>query len=70
MAHDEQHSSDDRELGMDRAITRRDFLNGVAIGIGGRAGRPVVAGAGVALRPDRPFDPAQGRTRQATIRRR
>lgn len=25
----------DRELGMDRPITRRDFLNGVAIGIGG-----------------------------------
>jgi spermidine dehydrogenase len=24
-----------RELGMDRAITRRDFLNGVAIGVGG-----------------------------------
>ena len=27
----------DHELGMDRAITRRDFLNGVAIGIGGLA---------------------------------
>src|SRR6516164_5238596 len=27
----------DRELGMDRAITRRDFLNGVAIGVGGLA---------------------------------
>jgi len=27
----------DRELGMDRPITRRDFLNGVAIGIGGIA---------------------------------
>src|SRR5271170_7535844 len=25
----------DRELGMHRAITRRDFLNGVAIGVGG-----------------------------------
>jgi spermidine dehydrogenase len=25
----------DRELGMNRAITRRDFLNGVAIGVGG-----------------------------------
>ena len=25
----------DRELGMGRAITRRDFLNGVAIGLGG-----------------------------------
>jgi spermidine dehydrogenase len=27
----------DHELGMDRPITRRDFLNGVAIGIGGLA---------------------------------
>ena len=25
----------DRELGMDRGITRRDFLNGVAVGVGG-----------------------------------
>jgi spermidine dehydrogenase len=25
----------DRQLGMDRAITRRDFLNGVAVGVGG-----------------------------------
>jgi len=25
----------DHELGMDRSITRRDFLNGVAIGVGG-----------------------------------
>jgi spermidine dehydrogenase len=25
----------DRELGMERAITRRDFLNGVALGVGG-----------------------------------
>ncbi|HZV90213.1 MAG TPA: NAD(P)-binding protein [Candidatus Binatus sp.] len=28
----------DRELGMGRAITRRDFLNGVAIGVGGTLG--------------------------------
>ena len=36
MAHEEDGtSSSDRALGMDRAITRRDFLNGVAIGIGG-----------------------------------
>jgi len=25
----------DRDLGMDRAITRRDFLNGVSVTIGG-----------------------------------
>jgi spermidine dehydrogenase len=30
----------DRELGMDRAITRRDFLNGVSIAIGGALARP------------------------------
>ena len=28
--------SRDRELGMDRPITRRDFLNGVALTIGAR----------------------------------
>src|SRR4026209_854016 len=27
--------SDDKKLGMDRQITRRDFLNGVAVGTGG-----------------------------------
>jgi spermidine dehydrogenase len=35
MAHDDSTESTDRALGMDRAITRRDFLNGVAIGLGG-----------------------------------
>jgi spermidine dehydrogenase len=39
MSHDEDaESGSGRELGMDRAITRRDFLNGVAIGIGALAG--------------------------------
>src|SRR5260370_35555729 len=33
----------DRDLGMDREITRRDFLNGVAIGIGG-----TLMGSGIA----------------------
>lgn len=38
MDEDKQQSSRaDRELGMDRAITRRDFLNGVAIGMGALA---------------------------------
>jgi len=32
-----QNSARDRELGMDRSITRRDFLNGVALGVGGLA---------------------------------
>ena len=36
MTHDdERRPGRDRELGMNRAITRRDFLNGVAIGAGG-----------------------------------
>jgi spermidine dehydrogenase len=48
MAHDEENSSDDRALGMDRAITRRDFLNGVAIGIGGAAASRWLPDIGVA----------------------
>lgn len=35
----------DKELGMDREITRRDFLNGVAIGVGGSI-------LGTAVRPE------------------
>jgi len=36
MAHDDERDpSRDRDLGMDRSITRRDFLNGLAIGAGG-----------------------------------
>jgi hypothetical protein len=31
---DERNSAQDRELGMDRPITRRDFLNGAAMAIG------------------------------------
>jgi len=34
MGHDNQDSKQDRELGMQRRITRRDFLNGVAITVG------------------------------------
>ena len=37
---DEHNPARDRQLGMDRSMTRRDFLNGVALGVGG-----VVAGA-------------------------
>jgi spermidine dehydrogenase len=32
---DETNRKEDRELGMSRSITRRDFLNGVAVGVGG-----------------------------------
>jgi len=35
---DDARSGEDRDLGMERPITRRDFLNGVAIGIGGAMG--------------------------------
>src|ERR1700722_1281408 len=42
---------DDKALGMDRAIDRRDFLNGVAVGIGalgvGGAGRTLAQAAAV-----------------------
>jgi len=34
----------DRELGMDRPITRRDFLNGVAIGLGSMAASSILTG--------------------------
>jgi spermidine dehydrogenase len=37
MSRDDE-SAADRDLGMDRAITRRDFLNGVGIGVGGAMG--------------------------------
>src|ERR1700674_1381183 len=32
---DRRQSASDHEMGMHRSITRRDFLNGVAVGIGG-----------------------------------
>jgi len=35
-------SFSDKELGMHRGITRRDFLNGVAIGLGGMAASPLL----------------------------
>ena len=39
----------DRELGMDRGISRRDFLNGAAVAIGGAAlGQPLLAALPVA----------------------
>jgi spermidine dehydrogenase len=39
------HKSRDRALGMDRAITRRDFLNGLAIGTAAIACDPLFAGS-------------------------
>ncbi len=39
----------DRDLGMDRSITRRDFLNGVSVAVGGTMMKPTSAGAEEAL---------------------
>lgn len=40
----DKNQARDRELGMNRAITRRDFLNGIAIGVGGAIARPWLGG--------------------------
>src|SRR4029453_14731872 len=49
-------TKEERRLGMDRAITRRDFLNGVAIGAVGLVSSPWLAGldaaAAAQFRPD------------------
>jgi spermidine dehydrogenase len=48
----------DRELGMDRPITRRDFLDGAAVAIGGASLLAQNAGAATAFPQDRPgYDP-------------
>ncbi len=44
MKKDESNPSRDRELGMDKPITRRDFLNGMAVGVGGVAASSLVPG--------------------------
>jgi len=44
----------DRELGMDRPITRRDFLDGVAVAIGGASLLASQAGAATVFPQDRP----------------
>jgi len=41
----------DRKLGMDRPITRRDFLNGVAIGVGGAAASSLLPGIDFGAEP-------------------
>src|SRR6516225_5567277 len=47
-------SPDDRRLGMNRPITRRDFLDGIAIA----AGAAALGGAGRALAAAPPYPPA------------
>jgi spermidine dehydrogenase len=50
--------SSDRELGMDRPITRRDFLDGVAVAIGGASLLAEQARAATIFPQDRPgYDP-------------
>jgi spermidine dehydrogenase len=44
MQKDDRNPARDRELGMDRPITRRDFLNGMAIGVGGIAASSLIPG--------------------------
>ena len=43
--------SGDRQLGMDRPITRRDFLNGVALATAGLAATTLLPGAAHATTP-------------------
>jgi spermidine dehydrogenase len=52
MSHDDEaNDANDRQLGMDRPITRRDFLNGVAIGVGGAMAAPWLSGLAAAAPP-------------------
>jgi hypothetical protein len=41
---DEHHRTRERALGMDRPIARRDFLNGMAVGLGGALAAGLVPG--------------------------
>lgn len=43
--------ADDKKLGMDRPITRRDFINGVAVGVGGAAASSLIPGIDFAADP-------------------
>ena len=45
MTQEKQDRSKDRRLGMDQPITRRDFLNGIAIGATAAVSAPLFAGA-------------------------
>ena len=51
----------DHDLGMDRAITRRDFMNGVAIGIGGLALGSTLTGCSRLVGSDSNSNSAQDR---------
>lgn len=49
-------TNDDRDLGLDRPITRRDFIDGVAVAVGGAMLAPHVLGAAA---PATPYPPAR-----------
>jgi spermidine dehydrogenase len=55
--------NDDRELGLDRPISRRDFLNGVLIGTGALA----APGASAATAPPSDYPPALGGLRGSHV---
>jgi spermidine dehydrogenase len=58
-------ASDDRELGMGRQIPRRDFLNGIALGITGAyaaASGPSLAASGPSTQPPAPVSHLDPRT--------
>jgi spermidine dehydrogenase len=58
MAIDPHNPRRDRELGMERPITRRDFIDGVAVAIGGASLLAQNASAATAFPQDRPgYDP-------------
>jgi spermidine dehydrogenase len=58
MAYDPSGSARDRELGMDRPISRRDFVDGVAVAIGAASLLPQSAEAATIFPQDRPgYDP-------------
>ena len=46
----------DRRLGLDRAITRRDFLNGVGLSVAGAMLAPELASASQQLAAERASD--------------
>jgi spermidine dehydrogenase len=59
MSEHSANKSRDRELGMDRPITRRDFMNGMAIAATAAVSGTVVAGASVPNAPAASSAPAQ-----------
>src|SRR3981189_2253916 len=51
MTQEKHDRSRDRYLGMDQPITRRDFLNGIAVGAAAAASGPLLAATGAVQLP-------------------